>query len=724
METRHIVKKSLSQKQDIQRVVYGTLGNQNGVVNVPDRPNYSYVMIDGHLVEVFNTRVAAKPGLGVMVGYDPNQPSLLQVLSVRPIERTGATPANQAITQKHHASHEWLSPDGGDDIVYVQLRQIMPLRPMPAGGYLVSIQYDIQLINDAWMLVGGTTVDLSSQAGSLSSDEEMFALISLSLSTGELAITAGSAATLGDLALSDIPETPSGHKPICAVRLYYGQAAIVEARTHNDLVDLRWAMVGTIGQGRITVAEADGTPSVSDVTQVTVGNGDLSDEGGGVVRLLTPSDYIDNSGAAQGYGLMYDAGSSLWTAFDMEQAYLKTDPNAVNTETLSGNKTLTDADATIQFLNPAATNRDVILPAAALTNHAFFITNTSNTWNYRITVKRQDTTVVTVISRGETKFFYSDGLTWVTNAAKDLTVANGSHYFVVDCDTTYDNFFSTKTAVNFETISSETNAGMTMTIKAKGTGTPGFVLKRSATDAFSIYNDGNTHIKGMVGSDMYFNQNLTVNWIVSYGSGGNPTYDFYGRRTADSTQKKLRMKVNTDGDACIWGDTGRNLLLGDNLATLLYLVSGKLGIGGTPSGKMHVTGTSDIVQAIIKGYSTQTNPIFEVIKNDDSVLVQVDNDGKITSASSSIVMNAKTLQVLADMIMDATGAASGQVLGYNGTKWVPTTPSGGGGVGAVNRVVAEDLVIQAGYGIIYPEWVEVADGYSIEIDDNAVLEVT
>lgn len=50
--------------------------------------------------------------------------------------------------------------------------------------------------------------------------------------------------------------------------------------------------------------------------------------------------------------------------------------------------------------------------------------------------------------------------------------------------------------------------------------------------------------------------------------------------------------------------------------------------------------------------------------------------------------------------------------------------SSGGGGGAVNRVVAEDLVIQAGYGIIYPEWVEVSDGYSIEIADNAVLEVT
>jgi len=48
----------------------------------------------------------------------------------------------------------------------------------------------------------------------------------------------------------------------------------------------------------------------------------------------------------------------------------------VNSETLTGNKTLVDADYTIQSFNPTAA-RNVTLPALAATNHAFYIYNRS-----------------------------------------------------------------------------------------------------------------------------------------------------------------------------------------------------------------------------------------------------------------------------------------------------------------------------------------------------------
>src|SRR5574340_474116 len=47
----------------------------------------------------------------------------------------------------------------------------------------------------------------------------------------------------------------------------------------------------------------------------------------------------------------------------------------VNVQTLSANKTLTDADYPIQSLDPNGANRDVTLPAAAAANHAYFFWN-------------------------------------------------------------------------------------------------------------------------------------------------------------------------------------------------------------------------------------------------------------------------------------------------------------------------------------------------------------
>lgn len=44
------------------------------------------------------------------------------------------------------------------------------------------------------------------------------------------------------------------------------------------------------GGGSTTVQEADGTPSVASVSTIKVGNGDLTDEGGGVVRIKTAAD--------------------------------------------------------------------------------------------------------------------------------------------------------------------------------------------------------------------------------------------------------------------------------------------------------------------------------------------------------------------------------------------------------------------------------------------------
>lgn len=63
--------------------------------------------------------------------------------------------------------------------------------------------------------------------------------------------------------------------------------------------------------------------------------------------------------------------------------------------------------------------------------------------------------------------------------------------------------------------------------------------------------------------------------------------------------------------------------------------AGTMGIGsGTPAAKLQIFGSSDIVQQIVKAFSTQTNDVFQVQKNDGTVLFGVSNLGGVTAPTT------------------------------------------------------------------------------------------
>lgn len=82
-----------------------------------------------------------------------------------------------------------------------------------------------------------------------------------------------------------------------------------------------------------------------------------------------------------------------------------------NVETLAAAKTLTDDSAVVQMLNPNSADRDINLPALAVTNHPFLIGNTNGS-NYLLTVKNAGGTVIRVIPAGKFFLFFSDGNQW------------------------------------------------------------------------------------------------------------------------------------------------------------------------------------------------------------------------------------------------------------------------------------------------------------------------
>jgi hypothetical protein len=260
---RDIIQDSLQQKADVRDFFYGVIGD--GVtVEVPNRPGYIYVTLnDGAVTEVLNTIAPNLMNFPVVVGYDPAQPSknVLCVVGNRTIPVPSTTVGNNYYVRGHHVSHEWMNIDGGQDIVYIQTRQIMPLRPTPLGNWYLYINPDLQLINNQWQRVGGqifNTVNRSIQSfTSGSAGDERFVLVSLDMISGSINFTNGTIKAKGTMTMADVPALPSNNSPICALRFWTGQADIIEAISQTDLADLRMAKTSSISMYPIAKQSID-----------------------------------------------------------------------------------------------------------------------------------------------------------------------------------------------------------------------------------------------------------------------------------------------------------------------------------------------------------------------------------------------------------------------------------------------------------------------------------
>lgn len=82
-----------------------------------------------------------------------------------------------------------------------------------------------------------------------------------------------------------------------------------------------------------------------------------------------------------------------------------------NTETLGANKTLTNDSPTYQYLNPNTANRVVTLPAVAVTNKPFVISNTNGA-AYTLDVQNASAVSIRTVYPSRTHLFISDGASW------------------------------------------------------------------------------------------------------------------------------------------------------------------------------------------------------------------------------------------------------------------------------------------------------------------------
>jgi hypothetical protein len=263
---RNLVNDRMAGKQNALTSIPALLGKPNGEVEVPGQPGWNYARVGDQLVEVYNPgKVPAYPETPVLIGYDPLEPDILQVLNVRSLPTpftSGVETINVNRVPEHADTHTWMS-ETGNDPVFIDLRQIMPLRVTPAGGMLIFVHRAITNIGSAVVEVSpSTTYDLSTYVPNVTAGDARYVLVSLN-DVGGITLTAGTLKTLTTLTLADIPACPTGHRRLAAVRLYYGQTIIYETRLVNDLVDLRFVQEPGVPSSHASTHQNGGVDEIS-----------------------------------------------------------------------------------------------------------------------------------------------------------------------------------------------------------------------------------------------------------------------------------------------------------------------------------------------------------------------------------------------------------------------------------------------------------------------------
>jgi hypothetical protein len=241
--TRHALRNILKKKQDNLTASVCFLGNLDGVVDVPGRRNYVYVRTsDRDVHEVYNKRVRADRDKQVLIGYDPIQPNLLQVLTTTTTAVYGQDDINDSGLPLHGLTHQWFEADP----VYTHLRAFMPLRvgPTVPGTIGVTVHRGIVWAGAYYKhVVGAESLSLSGYIPP--SGYSRFVLISVS-TAGTIVVTPGDIFESDELYLYSVPDAPDGTVcALAAVRLYDGQTEVGESLSDTDIMDLRFPMKHT-----------------------------------------------------------------------------------------------------------------------------------------------------------------------------------------------------------------------------------------------------------------------------------------------------------------------------------------------------------------------------------------------------------------------------------------------------------------------------------------------
>lgn len=221
------------------------LGDGNGTVVVPGRPNMRYVRPVGETIPMVVKGGAAPTveGVRVWVGRE-NLRGSLTIL--------GVASSGSSIVATGVIAHGDTHIAGGADPAYIDINQVInalcyassttALTVVVNGGFAIV---DSQPVH--WMR---TNVDMTSHVPETGA---LWALIRVD-NTGAITVQDGTpVAAFVDLSLSDLPAVEDGYRVLGIVRLYAGQTALNRTYASPDVIPLHLAP--ETGGGAVTAAD-------------------------------------------------------------------------------------------------------------------------------------------------------------------------------------------------------------------------------------------------------------------------------------------------------------------------------------------------------------------------------------------------------------------------------------------------------------------------------------
>ena len=137
----------------------------------------------------------------------------------------------------------WINIQNLKNSLFLTDQNLSPLGITPTTGLKFVVHNQTIWNGTNWEIFGGSTeIDLTSYIPTTDGKCKMI-LISID-NAGDIEITEGSEVDITTLAVTDIPSPPEGTRYVLgAIRLYYGQTQIQEARTNTDVSDLRFPQI-------------------------------------------------------------------------------------------------------------------------------------------------------------------------------------------------------------------------------------------------------------------------------------------------------------------------------------------------------------------------------------------------------------------------------------------------------------------------------------------------
>src|SRR3990172_4652407 len=280
-------------RQPVRPKFHALIGHPDGTtIEDPETAGYVFVRIDGDSNRVRRAlcrEVLQRYNLPVIVAYSDELPNTLEVIKLdrdafAPSSGGGSSWDGGAQLGAHAGQHAL----GGGDTVWIQTKQIVPLRTRPAipasmRVFVESGAYQYQSGFNYWP--GGYTSDMTAQVPG--AGLQLYRVLYIDAVTNALAY-ANTATMVIDPYLANFKTVldliPAGCVPLVAIRLYNGQTTIVEA----DIYELRSLISSAPGTTTSTAHDIIGavhtvTGSQYQIVGLTATN---------VLGLLTPASTV------------------------------------------------------------------------------------------------------------------------------------------------------------------------------------------------------------------------------------------------------------------------------------------------------------------------------------------------------------------------------------------------------------------------------------------------